>query len=509
MILQLFKDFAVFLPEFFLAFSICYLLIYGSFIISNLTINKTFSLRLSTFWLSFQVFFILIILLLNSLQIISKETFFYGILNSSSSLIILKSVLIFFFICVLFSSKSAFNEYFYNSFEIFILYLLSCFGILFIIISNDLLGIYLGLELQSLALYTFACLKRNSAFSTEAGLKYFIIGAFSSGLFLFASSILYGFFGTTNLVDLSLFTISIFNPFTFFESFLVNISLVVLLSSFLFKLSVAPWHFWSIDVYEGSPIIITLFFSVIPKMAFFIVLIKICSVFLSFELIWGPYLIFCGCLSIFFGAIGALIQKKVKRFFIYSTVSHIGFLICALGSGTILGIFTTLFYLFIYIAMSYICWNLLLSFHYINNNKVSFRYLDEFSFIFKDNFFAGLVFIILLFSIAGVPPLAGFYAKYFIFLSLVNINSFSVCFYVIFISCVGCFYYLRVIKIMLFTSIYQRNVIKNNYFIVSHFDYVKSLIISFFTFFLLFFFYSPNFFYIFIYKLMFFLFLFR
>lgn len=276
-------NFVCVLPEIFLVFIICYLLVIGSILVSvkNYKVHKINSSFHSFFWLTFYVLFILFFLYCNNLS--SSIYLFYNMFSSDFSINFSKIILNLFSLVILFVSYNYMKQEQFYKFEFYILYLLSILGMVIIIMSNDLLGIYLGLELQSLALYCLAAIKRTSAFSTEAGLKYFIIGAFSSGLFLFGSSFIYGYTGTTNLLYLFQLFSDSYN-FDSNTSGFISFGLVFLLASLLFKLSVAPWHFWSIDVYEGSPLIITLFFSIVPKISFFLVISKFCySTFFVFK----------------------------------------------------------------------------------------------------------------------------------------------------------------------------------------------------------------------------------
>jgi NADH-quinone oxidoreductase subunit N len=250
-----------------------------------------------------------------------------------------------------------------NFFEYSILILFALLGIFFICSSNDLITAYLSIELQSLSFYIMAAMKKDSAFSVDAGLKYFILGAFSSSLFLFGSSILYGVSGTTNFEDLknlsfcmgsAPYSIDMLNDSTFIRSVfldgsLIQFALIFIFVSLLFKLAVAPFHLWSLDVYEGSPSSSTFFFAVVPKLAIFVLLVRIFySSFFEQVTKWRYYIVVVAILTIIVGSFGGLEQKKLKSLLAYSSISHMGYTLVAFSTGTFEGMQILFCYLFLY-----------------------------------------------------------------------------------------------------------------------------------------------------------------
>nr|WCH57933.1 NADH dehydrogenase subunit 2 [Hypnea nidifica] len=338
-----------------------------------------------------------------------------------------------------------------NSFEYWILMLLSLLAILLIIQANDLLFIYLVIELQSLVFYILASFKRTSEFSTEAGLKYFVLGAFSSALLLFGISLIYALTGLTNLNDLSKFFTGII-----LEELLVFIGifsgLTLILVALLFKLSAAPFHMWAPDVYEGSPTSITAFFSIMPKLPVLSLIYRfLVFSFHDFIDIWYNIILLVVFLSILVGTLSAFSQRKWKRFFAYSSITHIGFFLLAMLLGDNESIGNSLFYVFIYLITMLGTFSLIFSLRFFNYNyHYQMRYLREVNGLAKINPTTAIIFSILLFSMAGVPPLAGFFAKFFILLSALQAGAIGISLFLIILSCIACFYYIQIIKTMYF-----------------------------------------------------------
>jgi len=320
----LFKEIQL-LPEIFLGISIIYLIIHGTFISVN---TKYLLIQNAVLYLSVLVIVLFCLLLINNVVEYNGFQVFNGTIAidylSFSSKIWIAIMSIFCFLMI----QRYINIQKINYFEYSIIILFALLGILFICSANDLITAYLSIELQSLSFYIMASMKKDSAFSVDAGLKYFILGAFSSSLFLFGSSILYGISGTTNFEDLkNLFflvhlnsnNIDGFTDYTFvkhlfFNGSLIQVALIFILVSLLFKLGIVPFHLWSIDVYEGSPSSSTFFFAVIPKLAIFILIIRI--FYLSFfEYInkWRYYIAIIAILTIIVGSFGGLEQKKIKK----------------------------------------------------------------------------------------------------------------------------------------------------------------------------------------------------
>jgi len=340
--------------------------------------------------------------------------------------------------------------------------------------SFDLTLMYIAIEIQSLSFYILSSMKRNSAFSTEAGLKYFILGALASGLFLFGSSLIYGITGTVNLKDLA----NIFIVFHAQEEYtiLIKESLLIfgslcILSSLFFKLAIAPYHIWSPDVYEGAPTLVTAFFSITSKLGIFIILTRFFNyVFndLSNLIFWWQSIsICCALLSIFIGSIIALQQTKLKRLLAYSTIGHVGYLLIGLASSNNEGIQSIFFYLIIYMLTGLVIWGSILTF-----NKI--RFISELKTIRLINPFMFVCLLTGFFSLAGIPPLAGFLAKLSIFISALESNIYVISIFVILLSIISTFYYLKLIKILAFEKIANYDLSIN----IKSISKLNSLIIS-------------------------------
>nr|YP_009317477.1 NADH dehydrogenase subunit 2 [Gelidium arborescens]AOX48906.1 NADH dehydrogenase subunit 2 [Gelidium arborescens] len=337
------------------------------------------------------------------------------------------------------------------SFEFWILILLAVISMLLIVRAYDLLSIYLTLELQALIFYILASFKRTSEFSTEAGLKYFVLGAFASALLLFGSSLIYGLTGISNLNDFS----KLFTGFFIDGSFIsigVRIGLIFIIVALLFKITASPFHMWAPDVYEGSMITITAFFSTIPKLTAFSVLFRLLfSSFFDYIDWWSLTILPCIILSLIIGTLGAFTQTKWKRFMAYSSINHIGFLLLGLMTGTTLGIFSTLFYLLVYLVTTIGTFGFIMSLKHCKYPKVyQSRYLNNLVMLSITNPVLASTILVFLFSMAGIPPLAGFFSKLFVLLIAIQNNNIGISVIAISMSCIACFYYIRLIKSVYF-----------------------------------------------------------
>lgn len=343
-----------------------------------------------------------------------------------------------------------------NVFEFWILILLAVLAMLFAVQMYDLLSIYLIIEFQSLIFYVLVSLKRTSEFSTEAGLKYFVLGAFSSAFLLFGSSIIYGLTGLTNLDDISKFfsgNLSIETEF----SYNLAIGFILFFIALLFKLSAAPFHSWSIDVYEGAPISVTAFLSILSKISILTIILRfLLFTFHDFLTIWQNIILLIAFLSILVGTLGALIQYKWKRFIAYSSINHVGFILLAILTADLWSISSATFYIIIYILtmVGIFAFTISTTF-YIYPKSYQIRYLNDLNNLVKSNPFSAFSLMIFLLSMAGVPPLAGFFSKLFILFVVLQTNSFGISIFAIIMSCIACFYYIRMIKNMYFTSSYR------------------------------------------------------
>ena len=311
--------------------------------------------------------------------------------------------------------------------------------------------------MQSLCFYILSSFKRNSAFSTEAGLKYFISGAFISGFFLFGSSLLYLVLGTLNFNALNLLLAFPFKESQYVFEYLVITGIWCVTATLLFKIACAPFHFWSPDVYEGSPLSSTIIFSIVPKLSLIFFFIKwICCINIFINPV-GPALFFCGVISALLGTFYALNQKRLKKLIIYSSISQIGFIVVSLATNTLGGYSAAIFFLIIYLVTSILVWSHFSLFYSFQQNINTFfkkgsssLFLSSLTNLFNINKLWAFSFIIIFFSIGGIPPLTGFLAKILILFEVIAKKRIYIAVLLIIISSVSVFYYIRIIKIMFF-----------------------------------------------------------
>lgn len=362
--------------------------------------------------------------------------------------IFIQNILILNFIFCIFMSYDYIHFEKITQYEYFLLLGLSLLGVLTIVQSNDLITLYLAIELQSLAFYVLASFKVYSNFSTEAGLKYFVLGAFSSGILLLGSSLIYGFTGTTNFSDLQLIFFDKEIPSNIYNGLLLGIIFVTI--GILFKLGVAPFHMWLPDVYEGVPTSITAVFAIVPKIALFTLLLRLGFNFFSGNFFyWHQIFIYGALLSIAVGTFGALYQVKIKKLLAYSAISHVGFLLISFSGFNNFSLFSTFFYLLVYIIISINIFTVLLSLRK-NDNFLKIKKINELVVLFKSNYLLAINICIIMFSIAGIPPLLGFYSKFYVFVSAVKSEIYSVALIAVILSVIASMYYIRLIKLMFF-----------------------------------------------------------
>ena len=336
-----------------------------------------------------------------------------------------------------------------HAFEFTLLMLFSIVGSMVIVSSYDLLTMYLGIEMSSLCLYALAAFTRRSAFSTEAGLKYFILGAFASGILLFGISLVYGLTGTTNFEDLAKILVGVYEADMVVPNGL-TIGVIFIACALLFKATAAPFHMWAPDVYEGAPTVVSTFFAVVPKIAILGLFVRL-FMYSFHDLMdsWQQVILISAALSMVVAAFTALTQRKIKRFLAYSSVGHVGYLLIGLGTGTVEGIQGLLIYTLIYVFMTLNAWTFLLSAEF-STKKGNAIYFTDLTALSKINPLLAITFTCTLFSMAGVPPLAGFTAKMYVFFSAMEGSMYFIAVLGVLTSVVGAFYYLRFIKIMYF-----------------------------------------------------------
>ena len=324
--------------------------------------------------------------------------------------------------------------------EYSILILCSILGMLVMISSYDLIVFYIGLELQSLSLYVLAAFNRNQTKSSEAGLKYFILSALSSGLLLYGCSLIYGFSGSTNfyLISENILSSEYGNVF----------GIVFILVGLAFKIAVVPFHMWAPDVYEGSPTSVTLFFAVVPKIAALTVFIRFLYVpFVNLIDQWQMIIIFLSLASMIFGAISAIGRKNLKRLIAYSSIGHMGYALAGLAVGTNSGIQSSIIYISIYVIMNL---GIFCCLFMMKRKDKFFDNLEDLAGLSKNHPIISLSLLILLFSLAGIPPMAGFFAKFYIFMSVIEQSMYFLAIVGLLSTVISAFYYLRIIKIIYF-----------------------------------------------------------
>ncbi len=353
---------------------------------------------------------------------------------------IIKLFIISLSIGILYVSKSYIKNNNLDLFEYPILLLFAVLGMLFMISANDFLLLYISIELQSLSLYVLVALNRDSLKSSEAALKYFILGSIASAIILYGISMIYSITGTTNY--------SLIKGFSFSEQniLLFSFGLILVLSGLAFKLSAAPFHMWTPDVYEGSPSSVTTILITLPKIAVFVVILKILNgPFLNFKQLWEQIILIIIILSMLIGSIAALRQDNIKRLFAYSTISNIGYVLVGLVSNVAQGYSASLLYLLIYTIASLGVFSFIMMLRKENSQVVNLNGLAGFS---QPNPLAALCMVMLLLSMAGIPPFAGFFAKFYIFVSAIESGLLFIAIAGVLFSVVSAFYYLKIIKIM-------------------------------------------------------------
>jgi len=325
-------------------------------------------------------------------------------------------------------------------FEYSILVLLSTLGMMVLISAGDLIMLYLGLELMSLALYVVASSNRDNVKSTEAGLKYFVLGALSSGMLLYGASLIYGFTGTISFAGVAAAAKTANVGLIF--------GLVFLLAGLCFKVSAVPFHMWTPDVYEGAPTPVTAFFASAPKVAAMAVFVRATmTAFPGIATEWQQIVVFVSIASMALGAFAAIGQKNIKRLMAYSSIGHMGYALVGLAAGTAEGAQGVLVYMAIYVAMTLGSFAIIIA---MKRNGQALEQISDFAGLSRTNPLLAFFFAMFLFSLAGVPPLAGFFAKFYVFVAAIKSGLFTLAVIGVLTSVVGAFYYLSIVKVMYF-----------------------------------------------------------
>ncbi|MCR9175776.1 MAG: NADH-quinone oxidoreductase subunit NuoN [Alphaproteobacteria bacterium] len=334
-------------------------------------------------------------------------------------------------------------------FEFPILILFATLGMLMMVSANDLMSLYMSLELQSLSLYVMASIRRDTLKATEAGLKYFVLGALSSGMLLYGCSMIYGFAGTTSFTGLA----AVFAAQTGVVPLGLVIGIVFLIAGLAFKVSAVPFHMWTPDVYEGAPTPVTALFAVAPKIAALALFVRaMMDPFADLIGSWQQVLVFVSIASMGLGALGALVQTNIKRLMAYSSIGHMGYLLVGIAAGNQAGVTGVMLYLATYIFMNVGTFAMILA---MRRDGRLVEEIGDLAGLSKTHPMMALALMIFMFSMAGIPPLAGFFGKWYVFMAAVDAGLFGLAVIGILTSVIGAFYYLRIIKIMYFDEATQ------------------------------------------------------
>ena len=420
------------IPEIFISLSLMFLLLLGVF-------KKNGSS--TVYSLSILILIISIPLILNvpsttELLIFNKSYKIDYLSNFIKILIVISTLFV-----LLTSSQYLKSIKIYNV-EYPILILSSILGMMVMVSSNDLIVFYIGLELQSLALYVLASFNRDNVLSSESGLKYFVLSALSSGLLLYGCSLVYGFSSSTNFSQIS---------FNYGDSTQgIIFGMVFILVGLAFKISAVPFHMWAPDVYQGSPTSVTLFFAILPKIAALTVFIRfLYTPFINLIDQWQTIIIFLSIASMLFGAVAAIGQKNLKRLIAYSSISHMGYALAGLTTGTNEGIQSSVSYISIYLVMNLAFFSCIFM---LKRDDKYYESIDDLSGLSKNHPLLSFSLLIVLFSLAGIPPLAGFFAKFYVFKAVLEQSMYFLAIVGLLSTVVAAFYYLRIIKIIYFDT---------------------------------------------------------
>ena len=419
----------ILLPEMFLTLSIFSILMIGVFI------KNSFNL---IFNLSSLILIITIGIIFNNPN--NQEKIFLDSFTRDGFSNFFKIIILISSLFVLNSSKNYILDNKLGKFEYPIIILLSILGMFFMVSSNDIILFYLGLELQSLSLYILASMDRDNLKSSESGIKYFVLSALSSGLLLYGCSLLYGFTGSTNF-DLIADQLNKDNTGAVF-------AMVFILVGLAFKVSAVPFHMWTPDVYEGAPTAITSYFAVVPKVAGFAVLIKFMLIpFSNILAEWQTIIIFMSIASMILGSVAAIGQKNIKRLLAYSSIGHIGYALAGVATGVVSGYESAIIYIAIYVIMNIGAFSCL---YLLKKDGEYKENISDLSGISKKHPILAISFLLILFSLAGIPPLGGFFAKFYVFTAVLEQQMYTLAIIGLLTTVISAFYYLKIIKTIYF-----------------------------------------------------------
>jgi NADH-quinone oxidoreductase subunit N len=428
-----FSDMSLALPEMVLAAAAMALLILGA-------LRGEASTRLVS-WLAVAVLIVVFLVALSGGS--ERRIGFYGMFVTDAFALFMKALVLLGSAVTILVAMSYNEEQRIARFEFPVLVLLATTGMMVMISANDLITLYVGLELQNLALYVVASFDRDSPRSSEAGLKYFVLGGLSSGMLLYGLSMVYGFTGTTAFAELArMLAVGAPAP----TGLIVGLAFVVV--GLAFKVSAVPFHMWTPDVYEGAPTPVSMFFAVAPKMAALALFIRfMVAPFGPLIGEWRQIIVFLSIASMVFGAVAAIAQPNIKRLMAYSSIGHVGYLLIGLAVGTAEGIRGVLVYLAIYLFMNVGAWAVILC---MRRQGRMLEEIADLAGMSRTRPGLALALAIFMFSLAGIPPAAGFFAKLYIFFAAIDAKLTGLAVVGVVTSVVGAFYYLRVVKVMYF-----------------------------------------------------------
>lgn len=429
-------NFVFAVPEIFLAISALFFLVLGAF-------------RGDSYGDKLAVLTIAALLMSGWLILDSRAAYgvaFSGMFSHSLFTVVMKMLVIIGAVLALFMALPVIRKNNKAPFEYSVLLLLATIGLMLMISANDLLALYMGLEMASLALYVLAASDRDSERSAEAGVKYFVLGALASGMLLYGCSLVYGFTGTTSFTELA----TIFAPGNSVSMGAV-VGLVFILVGMSFKISAVPFHMWTPDVYEGSPTQVTAFFAMAPKVAAVALLVRLMSgPFGSLVVEWQQIIIFVSAASMAVGAFAALRQTNIKRLLAYSSIGHVGYILMGVAAHSIEGVQGVVIYLSLYIFMSagaFACVMLM------RRKGVAVENIDDLKGLSSQHPRMAFAMAVFMFSMAGIPPLAGFFGKLMVFLAALKAGLMALAIIGVLTSVVAAYYYIRIVKIMYFDAV--------------------------------------------------------
>jgi len=425
-------DYVAAAPEIFLAIAAMALLMYGVF-------RPEARAGRETGWLAVAVLLVGFVLVVAAPG--DRVVTFAGVFVRDAFALFAKALIFAGAALTLLMSLDAFRRERMERFELPVLLLLATLGMIMMVSANDLIALYIAIELQSLSLYVAAAVKRDSLRATEAGLKYFVLGALSSGMLLYGCSLIYGFTGTTSFDGIAAAVRGE-------ASIGLIVGIVFLTAGLAFKVSAVPFHMWTPDVYEGAPTPITAFFAVAPKVAALLLFCRAMVVpFSAIVAEWQQIVVFIAVLSMLLGAFAAIWQTNIKRLMAYSSIGHVGFALLGLAAGTPEGVKGVLIYLVIYLAMNAGTFACILCMR-VKSGPV--EGVNDLAGLARTHPLLALALAIFMFSMAGVPPLAGFFAKFYVFVPALQAGLYVPAVIGVLASVVGAFYYLRIVKLMYF-----------------------------------------------------------